>query len=87
MSVCVSVTTLAATSFTSKWKTRYHRLLYGVFLDLDSRISPRRLSSGDMAVFASLANLGQLLSTENTPEGLDTTRIDIVYKAIATVTS
>ena len=40
-----------------------------------------------MDVFASLDNLGWLLSTENTPAALDTARIDIVYEAIATATS
>ena len=85
--MCLSVTTLAATSFISKWKTRYHSLLYGVFLDFDSRILPRRLRSGDMAVLTSLASLGRLLSTDNTPAALDTARIDIVYEAIATVSS
>ena len=84
---CLSVTTLAAASSIYKWKSRYHRLLYGVVLDFDSRISLRRLRSGDMAVFASLDDLGRLFSTENTPAALDTARIDIVYEAIATVTS
>ena len=40
-----------------------------------------------MTVFTSLANLGRLLSTENTQAALHTARIDIVYEAIATITS
>ena len=83
--MCLSVTTLAATSFISKQKTRYHRLLYGVFLDFDSRISPKRLRSGAMANFASLDDRGSLLSIEITPVVLDTARIDIVYEALATL--
>ena len=58
-----------------------------VFSGFDSQILPRRLRSGDMAVFASLANLGRLLSTENVPAALDRARVDIVYEAKATVTS
>ena len=50
VSVCLSVTTVAVTSFISKQKTRYHRVLYGVFLDFDSRVSPKRLRSGAMAI-------------------------------------
>ena len=80
---CLSVTTLAAASSISKWKSRYHRLLYGVFLDFDSRISPKRLCSGAMAVFASLDDRGSLLSIEITPAVLDTARVDIVYEALA----
>ena len=77
--VCLSVTTVAATSFISKQKTRYHRFLY---LDFHSRISPERLRSGAMAVFASLDDCGSLLSKEITPVVLDTARIDIVYEAL-----
>ena len=63
-------------------KMRYHRLLYGVFLRIDSQISPKRLRSGAMAVFASLNKCGSLLLTE-TPVVLDTARIDIVCEALA----
>ena len=86
LSICLSVTTLAATSFTFKQKIRYHRLLYGVFLTFNSRISPIRLRSGDMAVLACLYDCGYLLLIENTPVVLDTTRTDIIREALATVT-
>ena len=85
VSVCLSVTTLAATSFTFKQKIRYHRILYGVFLDFNSRILPKRLRSGDMAVLACLYNRGHLLLIENTPAVPDTARTDIVHKALATL--
>ena len=62
--VCLSVTTLAAASFTFKQKIRYHRLLCDVFLDFNSRISPKRLRSGDMAVLACLYDRGRLLLIE-----------------------
>ena len=84
MCVCPSVTTLAATSFTFKQKIRYHTLLYDVCLDLNARISPKRLRSGNMAVLACPYDRGHLLSIENTPGVLDTTRTDIVRKALAT---
>ena len=77
--VCLSVTTLAATSFTFKQKIRYHRLLYGVF---NSGISPKRLRSGDMAVLACLYDRGHLLSIENAPAVLDTARTDIIHEAL-----
>ena len=63
------------------------RLLYGVFLDFNSRISPKRLHSGDMAILACLYDCGDLLLMENTPTVLDTARTDIVHKALATVTN
>ena len=83
VSVCLSVTTLAATSFTFKQKIRYYRLHYGVF---NSRISPTRLRSGDMAILACLYDCDCLLLTENTPAVLDTTRTDIIREALATAT-
>ena len=80
--MCQSVITLAATSFISKQETRYHRLLYGFFLD-NSRISPKRNRSGEMAIFASLDDRGHILSIEITPAVLDTTKIDVVHEALA----
>ena len=85
-SVCLSVTTLAATSFTFKQKIRYHRLLYGVFLEFNSQISLKRLRSGDWVVLACLYNRGHLLSIENTPAVLDTIRTDNVHEVLATAT-
>ena len=64
----------------------YIRPFYNDFLDFNSRISPKRLRSGDMAVFACLDDGGRLLSIENTPAVLDTARSDIVYEALTTVT-
>ena len=84
VSVCLSVTTLATTSFTFKQKIRYHRLLYG---DFNSQISPKRLRSGDMAVLAYLCDCGRLLLIENTPIVLDTARTDIIHEVLATVTN
>ena len=46
------------------------------------RISPKRLRSGAMAIFASLDDHGSLLSIEITPAVLDTARIDIEYEAL-----
>ena len=86
LSVCLSVTTLAATSFTFKQKIRYHGLLYGVFLDFNLQISPKRLRSGDMVILACLYNRGHLLSIESTPAVLDTIRTDIVHEVLATAT-
>ena len=75
--VCVSVCYhTSCYIINSKQKTRCHRLLYGVFLDFDSRISPKRLHSGAMAIFASVDDRGSLLSIEITPAVLDTARID-----------
>ena len=85
--MCLSVIILAATSFTFKQKIRYHRLLYGVFLDFNSRISPKRLRSGDMAVLACLYDCGRLFSIENTSVVLDTIRTDIVCEVLATATN
>ena len=62
----------------SMQKTRYHRLLCGVFLEFNSRISPKRLHLGDMAVFASLNGHGHLLSIVNIPTVLDRAKVDIV---------
>jgi hypothetical protein len=71
VSVCVCVCLLPlyllARSLISKHKTRYHRLLCGVLLDLLTWIFPQRLRSGDMAVFTSLDDHGQLFLTEKTP--------------------
>ena len=86
MCVCLSVTALAATAFVHRRKVRHHRLLYDDFLDLDSRISPKRLRSGDMAVLACLYDRGHLLLIENTPAVLDTIRTDIVREVLATAT-
>ena len=52
LSVCLSATTLAATAIGHGPKVRYHRILYDDFLDINSRISLRRLYSRDMALFA-----------------------------------
>ena len=86
--VCVylSVTMLAATAFVRGCKVKHHRLLYNDFLDFDSRISPKRLCSGDMAVLACLYDRGHLLSIENTPAVLDTIRTDIIREVLATAT-
>ena len=77
---------LAAAVFVRGHKVRHHRLLYDDFLDFDSRISPKRLRSGDMAVLACLYDRGRLLSIENTSAVLDTTRTDIVREVLATAT-
>ena len=77
--ICLSVVTLAAASFTFKQKIRYHRLLYGVFLDFNSRISPKRLRSVDMAVLTCPYDRGRLLLIENTPTVLDTARTMTSY--------
>ena len=50
--VCVSVTTLAMTTFVHGPEVRYHRLFCDDFLDFDSRILLKRLCSRDMALFA-----------------------------------
>ena len=50
--------------------------------DFDLQISPKRLHSGAMAIFASLDDHGSLLSIEIIPAVLDTARIDIVYEAL-----
>ena len=55
------------------------------FLDFNSQISPKRLCSRDMAVFASLDNRSHLLSIENTPAFLDTAMIDIVCEVLAII--
>jgi hypothetical protein len=44
---------------------------------------PKRLRSGDMAVFASLDDRDQLFSTENIPLVLGTATIDFVHIALA----
>ena len=81
--VCMSVCYYTSCYTISKQKTRYHRLLYGIFLDFDSWITPKRLRSGAMPVFASLDDCGSLLSIQITPVVLDTARIDIIYEALA----
>jgi hypothetical protein len=53
------------------------------FLDLITQILPKRLRSGDTAVFASLDDRGQLFSTENTPLVLGTATVDFVHVALA----
>jgi hypothetical protein len=60
----MSVTIISARSFISKHKTSYHRFFCGVFFDLITRILPKRLRSGDMAIFAYLHHRCQLFSTE-----------------------
>ena len=52
LSVCLSVTTLAATAIGHGPKVRYHRILNDDFLDFSSQISLRRLCLRDMALFA-----------------------------------
>jgi hypothetical protein len=75
----MSVTTISARSFISKHKTSYHRLLCGVFFDLITRIFPKRLCSGDIAIFASLDHRGQLFSTEKTSLVLGTATVNLVH--------
>ena len=84
--VCLSVTKLVATAFVHGCKVRHHRLLYDDFLDFDSRILPKRLHSGDMAVLACLYDRGHLLSIENTPAVLDAIRTDIIHEVLAIAT-
>ena len=50
--VCLSVTTLAATAFVCLPKLRYHRVIHQDFLDLNTRISLKRIRSRDMALLA-----------------------------------
>ena len=66
----MSVTTLAATLLIFKSNLRYCRLLYD---DLDSPILPKRICSGDMALFAYHHDAGLFQSTQDTPTVLDTT--------------
>jgi hypothetical protein len=79
----MSVTTISARSFISKHKTSYHRFLCGVSSDLIARIFPKRLRSGDMAIFASLDHRGQLFSTEKTSLVLGTATVNLVHTALA----
>jgi hypothetical protein len=81
--VYMTVTTISARAFISKHKTSYHRLLCGVFFDLITRILPKRLCSGDMAIFASWNHHGQLFSTENTSLVLGTATVNLVHIALA----
>ena len=71
--VCVSVTTLGATSLIFKSNLMYHRLLYDGFLDLDSPIFSKRLCSRDMALFAYHHNAGLFQLTQDTRTVIDTT--------------
>ena len=73
--VCVSVTTLAATSLIFKSNLSYHRLRYDNFLDLDSPLFPKRLCSGDLALFAYHHDAGLFQSTQDTPTVLDTSGV------------
>jgi hypothetical protein len=77
--VYMSVTIISARSFISKHKTSYHRFLCGVFFDLIMRILPKRLRSGDMAIFASLNHRGQLFSTEKKSLVLGTATVNLVH--------
>ena len=52
VSVCLSVTTKSATYLVYTWKTRYHRVLYGVFKDFVVSLSLKTLHSRVMASFA-----------------------------------
>ena len=80
--VYLSVTTLAATAFTFKQKIRYHRHFFMVF-----STHGFRQKSFVLEILACLYNCGCLLSIENTPAVLDTTRTDIVCEALATATA
>ena len=77
---------LAATVFVHGRKVRHHRLLYDDFFDFDSRILPKRLHSGDMAILACLYDCGRLLLIENTPAILDTIRGDIICEVLTIAT-
>ena len=55
-----------------------------VFPWISTQISPKTLLSGDMAVLAYFYDCGGLLSIENTPAVLDTSRTNIVREALPT---
>ena len=61
VSICLSVTTLAAIAFVCRHKLTHHRLLYDDFLDFDSQISLKGLCSRDMVLFAYHRELGHFL--------------------------
>lgn len=88
MHICLHHTSCYILPFTQK--RRHIRLLCSVFLDFNLQISINRLCSGDMADFIirMLADLGCLLSTENTPVILDIkTGIDLAQEMLHSYTT
>ena len=79
------VTVLALHVFVCAISVCYHSSCYIIYLDLVTWILPKGLRSGDMVVFASLDDCGQLLSTESTPVQLELTSCGVLVTILVAI--